>query len=103
MNLPPFVYAKAFWEALSLAVAGVLAMLAYFGHVDPEWAVPATVILAWLLAFLRMFGIQPELMAKALESRLNRAERLLQESQRLRNDLLDESQKASVVKIKKGK
>ena len=69
MNLPPFVYAKAFWEALSLAAGGALALLAFFGVVDPSWAVPTTVIATWIFALLRMFGIVPELRLRALQVR----------------------------------
>lgn len=77
MNLPPFVFARAFWEGVSFLLAGVLALLAYFGYVDPSWAVPASVILTVILGVLRMFGIQPELQfkvameeLKALKARL---------------------------------
>ena len=64
MNLPPFVYSKAFWTALSFAVAGVLGLLAYFQVVPSTWAVSGAVILMWVLALLNMFGITPELKAK---------------------------------------
>jgi hypothetical protein len=88
-QLPPFVYARAFWEALSVALAGLLGLGAYLGWFSPEWAVPSAVILTWALAFLRLFGIHPELMAQALEARLRRAEALVAEASRLRNDLRD--------------
>lgn len=65
-NLPPFVYSKAFWTALSFAVAGVLGLLAYFEVVPVSWAIGGEVILAWILALLHMFKIEPELKAKAL-------------------------------------
>lgn len=64
MNLPPFVYSKAFWTALSFALAGVLGLLAYFEVVPVAWAIGGEVILAWLLALLNMFGINPELKLK---------------------------------------
>jgi hypothetical protein len=66
MNLPPFVKSLAFWTAASWVVAGVLALLVYFGVVPATWGIPATVILTWVLALLNMFGITPELRAKAL-------------------------------------
>jgi len=70
MNFPPFVYAKAFWEAVTTAVAGLLALLAFLGSIDPSWAIPAAVMLTWIYAFLRMFGIEPELKAQALVKEL---------------------------------
>lgn len=76
-NLPPFVYSKAFWESVSLAVAGLLALLVFFGKVDSSWAVPSAVILAWVTALLRMFGIELELRLKALERELRAVKSLL--------------------------
>ena len=70
MNLPDFVYTKAFWEAVSVTVSGLLALLAFFGKVDPSWAVPAATISAWIFALLRMFGIEPEVRMKELEREL---------------------------------
>lgn len=87
-NLPPFVYAKAFWEGLSIALSGLLALGVFFGWFDASWALPATVISSWIFALLRMFGIHPELMLKTLEGRLRRAEALVEEAARVRNDLL---------------
>lgn len=69
-SLPPFVYAKAFWEGLALAVSGLLALLVFAGKVDPSWAVPAGVISTWIFSLLRMFGINPELRAQALVQEL---------------------------------
>ena len=98
MNLPPFVYAKAFWEMLSLLIAGLLGLLAFFGYIDPNWAVPATVILSWILALLRMLNIQPELKLKFLNERLKKAEALLRESAVLRNDLMGLKDSRSIAK-----
>jgi hypothetical protein len=97
-NLPPFVYARAFWEALSLAVAGLLGLLAFLGYVDASWAVPATVILTWILGFLRMFNIEPELRERLLDQKLKRAEALLAEASRVRNDMLDYKKSAKSSK-----
>ena len=87
-ELPPFVYSKAFWEAASVLVAGALGLLAFFGYVDSDWAVPAAAILAWIFGLLRMFGITPELQAKQLEEQLRETRQLLEEAQVVRNDLL---------------
>lgn len=64
--LPPFVYAKAFWNGVSLIVAGALALLVYFGVLPAEYAFPAGAIYAFLLAVLQFFKINPELRAKGL-------------------------------------
>ena len=88
MNLPEQVYSKAFWEAVTTALSGLLGLLSFLGYVDPSWAVPAAVMLAWIFAFLRLFGITPELQALEAEKKLRRAEDLLAEASRLRNDLL---------------
>jgi hypothetical protein len=66
MNLPPFVKSLAFWTAASWFAAGVLALLVYFQVVPATWSFPAGVILMWVLALLKMFGINPELRAKAV-------------------------------------
>ncbi len=75
MKLPDFVFVKAFWEAFSVAVGGALALAAFFGWVNPAWAVPSAVILSWILALLRAFNINPQLRAL----RAARAARLLAE------------------------
>lgn len=66
MTLPPFVYSKAFWTALSFALAGILGLLAYFQVIPAEWALGGGVILTWFLAILNLLGINPELRAKGL-------------------------------------
>jgi hypothetical protein len=70
MNLPDFLKTKAFWEAVSLIVSGLLALLVFFGKVDAGWAIPSAVILTWVTALLRMFRIELELQVKALKSEL---------------------------------
>lgn len=102
MNLPPFVYTKAFWEALSIFLSGLLALLAFFGVVEAEWAIPASAISAWIFSLLRMFGITPELQARLLDRKLSRAEKLLEQAAIYRNDLVDykASQKSAKPKRK---
>ncbi len=104
-ELPPIVYSKAFWEAASAAVAGLLGLLAFLGYVDSSWAVPAAVISTWVFALLRLFGITPELRAQLLEKQLAKAERLVNEAAAIRNDLMGfrsskEASKPAVTKRK---
>lgn len=94
-NLPPFVYSKAFWEAATTVVASVLALLAFFGRIDPTWAVPAAVLLSWIFSLLRLFGIEPELRARALVEKL---ERLVYEQEARLANLYSESAKAKSAK-----
>jgi hypothetical protein len=65
MNLPDFVKSLAFWKAVTFLAAGILALLAYFQVIPSNWAIGSEVILAWVLALLQMFGINPEIRAKA--------------------------------------
>jgi len=65
MNLPPFVYALRFWEAVSFIAAGVLGLLAFFAVIPVAWAVGAGVILTAILAVLKFFGVTPELQLRA--------------------------------------
>jgi hypothetical protein len=60
-TVPNFFYVKAFWEALSFALAGVAALLAYFGIIPAEYAVGTAVFMTWFMAVLKLFGIVPEL------------------------------------------
>lgn len=55
--MPPFLYQPKFWEAVSWLVAGVLAMLAFFGVVDTEYAYTAGAIFAFAKALLKLFGV----------------------------------------------
>ena len=67
MNLPPFVFAKAFWEAFSLLVAGILGLLVFFGIIPSDYGLPVGTVLALILSILRFFKIDPELRAKGLK------------------------------------
>lgn len=64
LQLPPFVFAKAFWEALSFAVSGVLALLVFFQVIPAQYGLSAGALLLIFLAVLKFFGINPELKAK---------------------------------------
>ena len=66
MKIPPFVYAKAFWEALALLLAGVLALLAFFAVIPASFAFGAGAILAAILSVLKAFDIVPELRDKGI-------------------------------------
>lgn len=57
MTLPPFVYSLAFWQALSYVVA---ALVAYF----TSYKLEAGVLLAVILAALKLIQVVPELRAK---------------------------------------
>jgi len=61
MTLPPFVYVKKFWEAVCLLIAGILALVAFFGYIPMSYALGSQVLLVWILALLRFFGIEPQL------------------------------------------
>lgn len=65
LTIPPLFYVKAFWETLSYAIAGVLALLAYLGKIPTDWAVGGAAILAWFLGVLSLIGIVPELRMRA--------------------------------------
>jgi hypothetical protein len=67
MNLPPFVFAKAFWEAVSYIAAGIVALLVFFNVIPPDYGLPAGAILTFILAVLRFFKINPELIDKGLK------------------------------------
>lgn len=57
--LPPFVYSLAFWQAVAYVVA---ALVAYF----TPYKLEAGIVLALVLAVLKLFGVVPELRAKGL-------------------------------------
>jgi len=57
--MPPFVYSLAFWQALAYVVA---ALAAWF----TPYKLEAGVLLAVVLAVLKMFNIVPELKARGL-------------------------------------
>lgn len=66
MNLPPYVYSLAFWKAVSYVLAGVVALLVYFGVLPSQYLYDAGAILLGILAILNFLGIVPELRAKGL-------------------------------------
>lgn len=61
LNLPPFVYVKAFWESLSFFLAGLAGVLVVFHVLDPIYAVGAGALLTWFLGFLKFLGIEPQI------------------------------------------
>ena len=58
--MPPFVYSLAFWQALAYVIA---ALVAYFTPYQLE----AGVLLALILAVLKMIQVVPELRAKGFK------------------------------------
>lgn len=60
-NLPSFVYSLAFWKALSYIAAAV------YLYFNPDAIVTDVILLTAVLAFLNLFGINPELQAKGLK------------------------------------
>lgn len=63
MQIPPFVYSLAFWQALCYLVA---ALVAYF----TSWKLEAGVLLAVSLAVLKLFQIAPQIRSRARAERL---------------------------------
>lgn len=59
MNLPPFVFSRAFWQGVSFVVAGILAILAMVGLIPVEWMFTADAVLAFFLGILHLVGIDP--------------------------------------------
>lgn len=57
--VPPFFYSLAFWQAAAYVIA---ALVAYF----TPYKLEAAIVLAVVLAALKLFGIVPELRAKGL-------------------------------------
>lgn len=64
MNLPPYVYSLAFWKAISYVLAGIVALLVYFGVLPSQYLYDAGAILLAILALLNFLGVHPELRAK---------------------------------------
>ena len=60
--MPPFVHSLAFWQALAYVVA---ALIAWF----TPYKLEAGVLLAVILAVLKLFAIVPELRARGLWKR----------------------------------
>jgi NhaP-type Na+/H+ or K+/H+ antiporter len=61
MNLPPFFYVRKFWEGVALLLSGVCALLVGAGVLPEQYLLGAGVILTFLLAALRWFGVIVEL------------------------------------------
>jgi hypothetical protein len=57
MQLPPFVYVLAFWQALAYVIAALVAWLT-------PYKLEAGVLLVLVLAILKMFNIVPEVRAR---------------------------------------
>jgi hypothetical protein len=66
MNLPPFVKSIKFWEGVSYLLAGILALLVFFGSIPSQYALEAAAVLAAIKAVLKFFGVTPELRARGL-------------------------------------
>lgn len=64
MQIPPFVYSLAFWQALCYVIA---ALVAYFTSFKLE----AGIALALVLAILKLFDIIPQIRAAKLRRALN--------------------------------
>ena len=60
------IYSLAFWKAVSYVLAGVVALLVYFGKLPETWLYSDAVILMAIQAVLNFFNIYPELRAKGL-------------------------------------
>ena len=58
--MPPFVKSLAFWKAISLIVA---TLVAYF---FPDYKIDAVMVEFLVLAVLQFFGVTPELRARGL-------------------------------------
>lgn len=61
MNLPPFLKSLAFWKAVSLIVA---VLVAYF---LPDKAFDSAKLEALIYAVLQLFNISPELQSRGLK------------------------------------
>lgn len=66
MNLPPFVHSLSFWKAISHIIAGVVALLVYFGKLPDAYLYGDAVILMAIIAVLNFLGVSTELRAKGL-------------------------------------
>lgn len=65
-RIPPFFYALAFWKALSFVLAGIAALLVFFGVIPAQYGLEAGAILAAIVSVLEFFGIHPELTIRRL-------------------------------------
>lgn len=66
MNLPPFVYALAFWKGISYVLAGVVALLVYFGVLPDAYLYGDAAILSAIIAVLNFLDVNPELRRKGI-------------------------------------
>lgn len=60
-QLPNFVYALAFWKGISFLLAGVVALLVYFGVLPEVYLYGDAAILSAIVAVLNFLGVHPEL------------------------------------------
>jgi hypothetical protein len=56
----------AFWKAVSFLLAGIVALLVYYGTIPASFGYTAEAILAFILTVLQFFGIVPELRSRGL-------------------------------------
>ncbi len=63
MNLPPFVFSIAFWQALCYVIAALVAAFT-------SYKLEAGVLLAVALAILKLFDIAPQIRAHRLNQAL---------------------------------
>lgn len=68
-NFPPFFYVKAFWESLSLVLAGLSGMLYVLGLIPVEYVVGSAALLSWFLAVLRLLGVDPKVFGFSAKSK----------------------------------
>lgn len=66
MKLPNYVYALAFWKAVSYLLAGVVALLVYFGILPDAYLYGDAVILTAILSVLNFLEVHSELREKGL-------------------------------------
>jgi len=59
MVLPPFVYSLAFWKAVSLVIATLVAAFT-------QYKLEAAMVEALILAVLQLLGVTPELRARGV-------------------------------------
>jgi len=59
-----WVRSLAFWKAISYILAGVVALLVYFGVLPDAYLYGNAVILMAILAILSFLGVTPELRSK---------------------------------------
>lgn len=75
MQLPDLFKVKAFWEALSFLIAGLLGVLFLLGVVPATWVIAPAVLLSLFLTVLKWFDIEPQLRLIAKVNELSAAVR----------------------------